>query len=133
MWVPCEKSLIWADRLTLPHAHTNAKLSAWFLYFFFVFLLMCVSHVMRRVTYHERAYMQPTTNSKRWYFFVCFLSFFLDGLVVCRQNLNVCSRPKPIARYYILWRQFIRIIAVMRLCFLLDARSIVYIFIATLI
>lgn len=115
VWVPCVKShfiCIWAESFWLCATHAH---------YFYSFSYVCLHMWCGELRTQSVLTWKPTTNSKRYNIFFPFLLSFLSSffLYVCRQNLNACSRPKPFVRYRTLWRQFTRIIAVMRLCFFL--------------
>lgn len=76
VWVPCEKSLIWADSFDFATRTPIQNLVFGFGSYFVS--LMCASHVMRRVTYHKRAHMQPNQQqiATATAFLVCLFSLF---------------------------------------------------------
>lgn len=122
VWVPCKKS-VWADS-------TDFNTRIQILIFLCVFNMRCDE--LR--TQNARLRENPTTNSKRYKVFVVVVFFYRCFILslyslVCRQKKTwmFCSRPKLFVRYCTLWRQFIRIIAVVRLCFFADAVAFVYI------
>lgn len=109
------------------HAHEVPPSYCCFYTIFLYVWFTCdaASYIPKALT--RRQQQIATNNSAFFSLFFSLRSFVFVSCVVvvvaifdvCRQNLNTYSRPKPFARYRILWRQFIRIIAVMRLCFFL--------------
>lgn len=129
LWCVCVKSHFYGliHFSASSHAHEVPPSYCCFYTIFLYVWFTCdaASYIPKALT--RRQQQIATNNSAFFSLFFSLRSFVFVSCVVvvvaifdvCRQNLNTYSRPKPFARYRILWRQFIRIIAVMRLCFFL--------------